>query len=250
MFNIKYPDGASLKKLLYGSLKPLSEVPIRVDDKSFLIRALSPDKNILVEIYVPSVAFETYDVTGETSLTADRDEFIKVIRRGTKRDIVTLRYEDGAEQLYVTLTNAKTGAERNYQVRVIEFGKELIQSLELELPVKFQIETDDLKKLVSDARLIGEELEITYKEGEIEVTSRSESKMFKETLALDKPLLSLESKESMVTSKYDIDLLKTVSSTFEVADIATIEFGPGLPMKIYLSSDDGSKVTFWVAPRA
>ena len=250
MFNVKYPDGSLLKKMLQGSLKPLSEAPIKADENSFLIRGLSPDKNIMVEIYIPSMAFETYDVSGETKVVADRDEFLKAVRRGTKRDTVVLRYEDGSETMILGLINTKTGSERTYQVRVIGFGQELIQSLELDLPVKMQMEPEEFRKIISDAKLVGEELEISYKEGEVTVSSRSEGKEFREVLKLDKPLLSLESKESAVTSMYDIDLLKSVAPSLDIGDVVTVEFGAGLPMKLLVTSDDGSKITVWVAPRA
>ena len=249
MFNLKYPDGALFKKLFYGGLKALSEVPLQVNQTALTLRALSPDKNILIEIYVPSTAFETYDVGGDTLVTGDRDEFLKAVRRSTKKDIVNLRYEDGAEFINLSLINTKTGAERTYRIRVIEYGKELIQSLELELPVKIQIASDDLKKLISDAKLIGDELELLYNEGNLEASSKAEGKEFKEILALDKPLLSIDSKDPSVTSKYDIDLLKNISPSLDVADSATLEFGSGLPLKITLNSDDGSHIIIWIAPR-
>lgn len=250
MFTLRYPDGALFKRLIYGSLKPLSEVPLSVTSESFLIRALSPDKNLLVEVYIPSTAFETYDVTGDALLTLDRDEFTKAVRKGTKRDNVTLRYEDGARYVIFTLTNTKTGAERSYQITVLETGRELIQSLDLDLPVRMQMESKDFKKIISDAKIIGDELEISYNSGEVIVKSISEGKMFEEKLLLDRPLLSLESREDAASSKYDLDLLKSIASTLEAADVVTIEFGAGLPMRIAIAAEDGSRVTFWVAPRS
>jgi len=250
MFNLRYPDGAALKKIFYGTLKPLSEVPIRVDSSSLTVRGLSPDKNILVEIYVPSTAFETYDISAENLITGDRDEFLKVVRRATKKDVINLRWEDGAESMFVSLINTKTGTERTYRVRVLETGKELIQSLELDLPVKVQIASEDLRKIISDAKLVGEELNIAYKDGSLEVSCRSEGKEFRETLSVDKPLLGLESKESTVTSRYDVDLLRTLAPALDAADVAVVEFGAGLPLKLSLTTDDGSRITAWVAPRA
>ena len=249
MFTVRYPDGALFKRLTYGSLKPLSEVPLSVTNESFIIRALSPHKNLLVEVYIPSTAFETYDITNDALLTLDRDEFSKAVRKGTKRDTVTLRYEDGARHVVLTLINTKTGAERTYQITVLETGRELIQSLDLDLPVRIQMESKDFKKTIADAKIIGDELEITYNSGEVIVKSVSEGKMFEEKLLLDRPLLSLESREDAASSKYDLDLLKSIASTLEAADVVTIEFGTGLPMRIALMAEDGAKVTFWIAPR-
>ncbi len=250
MFKVTYPNGSAFKKLLQGALKPLSDVPIQVSDDYFIIRALSPDKNILVEISIPRSAFESYEASGEVSIVASRDQMLKAVRRALRKDTVTLSYEEGSRYLKLILTNMRTGAERAYDIEISEAGTEPVQSIQLELPVRFQIASDDLKKLVRDAKLVGEELELIYKEGSIEVISRSENKMFKQVMGLDKPLYSLESKESMVSSRYDVDLLKSIATSFDAAEIATVEFGSGLPMKITLASDDGSKLIFWIAPRA
>ncbi len=250
MFNLKYPDGAALKKLLYGSIKPLSEVPMKVDQTSLTVRALSPDKNIMVDIYVPSTAFETYDVTSDTLVTGDRDDFLKAVRRGTKKDVVNLRYEDGADLIHYSLINTKTGAERVYRVRVLDYGKELIQALDLDLPVKAQITTDDLKKLINDAKIVGEELELRYSGGKLTARSASEGREFLEVLEQERPLISLTSSEEDAAAKYDVDLLRSVAPALEIADAASLEFGSGYPLKVELRGDDGSRVTIWVAPRA
>jgi proliferating cell nuclear antigen len=248
MFKLTYPVGSNLKKIMQGAVKPLDEVPIKVSD-SFLIRALSPDKNTLTEINIPQTAFDVFDVEGENSIVVDRDQFLKSLRRATRRDSVTFEFKDESRYLNLALINTKTGAERIYQVEIREIGQELIQSLNLDLPIKFQIPTDDLKAIIRNAKIVGEELEIIYKEGKVEISCRSENKMFKQILEFGKPLLNLEAKESMVTSKYDLDLLKTVAVSFDAADVANVEFGPSLPMKIFLDIGDGSTVVFWIAPR-
>ena len=249
MFKLKYPDGAIFKKIMQGSLKPIEEVPIKVSD-TLLVRALSPDKNILVEVTIPQTAFEEFEVEGEQSLTADRDEFLRSIRRATKRDAVILEYIPEERQIKLTLLNTRTGTERSYSIRVMDIAREPVPSLSLELPVSFKIPTEDLKKLIRDVKLVGDIFEIVYNEGRIEVTAESEGKKFHQVMELDKPLISLNSSESMVSSRYDADLLKSVSAAFDIADTATVEFGPDLPMKITILAEDGTQVTYWIASRA
>ncbi len=249
MFKVTYPDGNVIKKIFIGVLRPLDEAPIRVDNEKFLVRALSPDKNVLVEALIPASAFDLFDVGEETTVTADRDQLLKQIRKATKRDTVTLSYERGARYVLLTLQNTRTGSERTYQIEITEAGRELVESINLDLPVQFQILSEDFKKLIRDVKLVGDELELTYKEGTLEASCRAENKLFKQTLTKDNPLLTLNSKESMVASKYDVDLIKSVSAAFDVADLVNVEFGAGLPMKIYLGLEDGTKLTFWIAPR-
>lgn len=249
MFRIKYPIGNVIKRIFQGSLKLLDEVPLKVYEDGLIVRALTPDKNLMVEIHIPHTAFEEFEMDRESSVVVDRASFLRVFRRATKRDSVIMMFEDGSRVLRINLINTKTGAERGYVVDIREVNTELIGSIDIALPVRFQIGSEDLRRIIRDAKLINESLELIYSEGYIEVRSASENKLFKQTLALDKPLYTLESKELRVSSKYDLDILKAISTSLTVADITTVEFGSSLPMKICLNVSDGSTITYWIAPR-
>lgn len=249
MFRIKYPVGAKIKKIFQGSLKPVDEVPMSVDSSRFLVRCLSPDKNLLVEILIPQTAFELFEVDKETTLTVDKLQLMRSLRRVTKKDSILIEFNEGSRVLKLTLTNLKTGVERNYTVDVKEVGSELIGSINVDLPIRFQIPSEDFRKIISDARLINEDLELRYEENNIQVVSTLENKMFKQTLALDRPLYSLEAKESQASSKYDLDLLRALASSLTLTDITTVEFGPSLPLKILIEMSDGSRITYWIASK-
>ncbi|MEM0361543.1 MAG: hypothetical protein QXH57_01435 [Sulfolobales archaeon] len=249
MFKIKYPVGARIKRIFQDSLKPIDEVPISVDADGLLIRALSPDKNLLVEVVMPQTAFELFDVNRRTTLTVDKSQFLRSFRKVGKKDSVLIEFEEGNRALKLTLINMRTGVERNYVVNVREVGNELVSSINIDLPVRFQIPSEDLRKIIADAKLIDEDLELRYEGNRIEVVSTSENKMFKQILALDRPLYFLEAKETQVSSKYDLDLLKALAKSFTLADVTTVEFGPSLPIKISVEIGDGSRITYWIASK-
>ncbi len=248
MFNIKYSDGAALKKYLYGVIKPLSEVPLKVTESEFIIRGLSPDKSVMAEVYIPSQAFEAYSVSASNKLVLDRDEFNRVLKRFTKKDSVTFSYEDGKEEMSIVLTNTKTGAERSYAIRVISL-EEPVEALDVKLHVLTRLESKVLKKLVSDSALVGDELEVSLDDNRLIFKVSSENKWYEMTLEQGKHLLELKSEVKKAKCVYDVDLLKSIKSALTVVDIATLEFGSDLPLKISLVTEEGVKLTFWIAPR-
>lgn len=249
MFKLVYGDGSRFKRILSGVTKPLDAVPIRVSNEGLELRALTPDKNMMLEVVIPGTAFETVEVESETALTLSRDQFLRGIRRATKRDSVTLSYERASRYLRLLLTNIKTGVEREFAVEVSEVATELVEPIQVELPVRFQVSLDDLKRLIGDVKIVGDELELVFRGSSIEVSSVSEGKSYRTVLTLDKPLYRLESKEAMVSSKYDVDYLKTVLSAVSVADLVNVEFGSTLPLKIHVQLEDGTRISAWVAPR-
>lgn len=249
MFKLIYGDGGKFRKIFSGVVKPLDAVPIRVSSEGLELRALTPDKNMMLEVAIPSTAFESIEVEADTTLVLSRDGFLRSIRRASKRDTVTMRYERASRYLKLFLTNIKTGVEREFAVEISEAVAELIEPIQVELPVRFQISLEDLKKLVRDVKIVGDEVELVFKEGFIEVLGSSEGKSYKTSLALDRPLYQLESKEVVVSSKYDVDYVKTVLTALSATDLVNAEFGSGLPLRIYAPLEDGTRISVWIAPR-
>jgi proliferating cell nuclear antigen len=249
VFRLVYGNGSRFKKIFAGLVKPLDNVPIGVTSNGMEMRALTPDKNMMIEVVIPSSSFEVVEVVENTVLALSRDSFLRAIRRASKQDSITLSYEKASRYVKLLLSNIKTGVEREFNIEVSEAIESLVEPLSIDLPVKFQIATDDLKKLIRDVKIVGDELEVTFRENSIDVSSSSEGKSYRTTLRLDRPLYQLESKEVLVSSKYDVDYLKTVASAITVADLVSVEFGSGLPMKIYAPLEDGSRITIWIAPR-
>lgn len=249
MFRLIYGDGGRFKKIFSGVVKPLDIVPVRVSSGGLELRALTPDKNMMLEVVIPSTAFESIEVESDVSLALSRDGFLRSIRRASKRDTVAMQYEKASRYVKLLLTNIKTGVEREFAIEISEAVTELVEPIQVELPVRFQISLEDLKKLVRDVKIVGDEVEFVFKENNIEVLGTSESKSYKTSLTLDRPLYQLESKEVVVSSKYDADYLKTVLPALSIADLVSVEFGSSLPMKVYAPLEDGTRITVWIAPR-
>ncbi|MEM1623359.1 MAG: hypothetical protein QW780_01590 [Sulfolobales archaeon] len=250
MFKLVHGDGGKLKKIFSGVVKPLETVPVRVSSEGLELRSLTPDKNMMLEVFIPSTSFELVEVESETTLALSRDDFLRSIKRASKRDTVTMQYEKASRYVRLLLTNIKTGVEREFSIEISEAVTELIAPIQVELPVRFQISFEDLKKLVRDVKVVGDEIGLVFRENSIEVSGASESKSYRTSLSLDKPLYQLESREVVVSSKYDVDYLRTVLPAISVADLVSVEFGSSLPLKVYTSLEDGTKITIWIAPRA
>lgn len=249
MFSIRYSEGLLFRKYVLSSTKPLSDVPLRVSEDSFLIRGLSPDKSVLIEVSIPGASFTEYSVSGVNDLTLERDEFSKILKKLGRNDIIQLSYEEGSGVVKTKLVNSKSGVERSYDVRISGLEGP-VDPIQVELPVTIKIETSILQRIIKDAKLVGEELTIKYSKDSVEFSSLSEGREYRVTLERGRHLLELTSSSlGVVTSTYDIDLLKTIMSVLSVFDVATLEFGPSLPLKISLLSEEGVSITSWIAPR-
>lgn len=250
MFRIAYPNGTKFKKIMQASIKLIEEIPFHVASDGLTIRALSPDKNVLINLNIPSTSFEEFSVGESTDIVLSKDEFSKAIRRAQRRDTVIMEYEKGSRELKIILFNAKTGVERFFTVSLSEVGVEPVGEIKVTPTVKFQMDGDDLKRIITDAKIVADEVEFVYDNGKIIVQASSEEKSYKTVLEVDKPLLNLEAlTEEKVSCKYSLDLLKGISSALGDAEILILEFGQGLPLKMHMELGGGSTLTVWFAPR-
>jgi len=250
MFRISYPNGTKFKKIMQASIKLIEEIPLSVTTEGLTLRALSPDKNALVNLFIPSTSFEEFNVEEETNIVVIKDEFNKAVRRAQRKDSVILSYERGARELKVILFNAKTGVEREFSVSISEAGMEPVGEIKVEPVVKFQIDGDDLKKIITDAKIVADEIEFIYENERILVRAASEDRSYRTTLELDRPLLNLESAaEGRVSGKYSLDLLKGITTALGSAETLILGFGQNQPLRIYMELEGGGILTVWIAPR-
>ncbi|MEO3992809.1 MAG: hypothetical protein QN229_00615 [Desulfurococcaceae archaeon TW002] len=249
MFSVRYSEGLLFRKYVLSSTKPLSDVPLRVSEDGFLIRGLSPDKSVLVELSIPGSSFTEFSVSGVNDLTLERDEISKVLKKVGKNDSIQLNYDEGSGSVRAKLVNSKSGVERSYEIRVAALEGP-VDPIQIELPVVIRVETSILQRIIKEAKLIGEELTIRCFKDVVEFTSLSEGREYRTSLERGKHLLELTSNVSgAVSSTYDIDLLKTIIPILTIFDVATLELGPSLPLKISLTGEDGVSITSWIAPR-
>ncbi len=230
----------------------MDQVPLVFQPDKFSIEALSPDKVSMIVFELPSSTFEEYNITEEIRIIADRDEFIKSLRRATKRDKVVFEYNSGSREIAVRVVNTRSNIEREYLVPLTEVGFEKIGELDIELEVTASLPTTELVGIIKDAAVVGDEITLTYSSemNAIRISAHSELAEYTTVLKQFQPLSYLEASIGSTIVKYGVDHLKTLTKVLDLADECTIAFGPDKPLRISLEIAGGGKITVWIAPRS
>jgi len=249
MFRLSHGEGTFIKNLFKAALAPLDAAPLYVKSEGLEVKGLSPDRLIMSILTISNIAFEEYQLSEETSLLVDKDELLASFKRLTRRDRVTISYEDGARDLKIVLINTKTGAEREFSAQVKEVGFEPVGDIQLDLEVEAQMSGEALVTLVKDASIVGDELEIRLSGDNLRFISRGEDKEYQASLTRDKGLLSLSSRLENVSAKYSIDLIKQVAKVLDPDSVIIIQYGPNKPLKLQASMGGGASLTYWITPR-
>ncbi|NPA97316.1 MAG: hypothetical protein GXO32_06920 [Crenarchaeota archaeon] len=246
-----YPIGANLKKIAQACSAALEEVPVIFSSEGMIIEGLSPDKAIMLSVFIPATAFEEYNVSEETSVVAPKDEFVKAFKRATKRDRVTFELSPGSREMVIRVTNVRTSVEREYIVSLSEVGYQRIGELDIDLEVNARMPSDELANIVKDVAIVADEatFQFTSETNAIRVQAFGDLGEYRTELKQFKPLTLIESTVSAASSKYSVDHLKILAKVLDLADEVTIAFGPDKPLKAELDIG-GGRVVLWIAPRA
>jgi len=248
---VTYPIGANFKKIAQACSAALEEVPIVFSPEGMVIEGLSPDKAVMLSVFLPSTSFEEYNLAEEISVVAPKDEFVRAFKRATKRDRVTFELTPGSRELIIRVTNVRTSVEREYSVSLSEVGVQRIGELDIELEVTARLPSDELAAIIKDVAIVADEatLQFTSETNSIRVLAFGDLGEYRTELKQFKPLTLIESTVSSASSKYGVDHLKILAKILDLADEVTISFGPDKPLKAVLDIG-GGRITLWIAPRA
>jgi len=250
-FRAVFPNGSKFKKLWQPILKLFEELPLKITNEGIHVKKMSSDNNIMVIFNMSTSAFEEFLVNRDELLVKLMpDELSKVVKRATRDDMVELLYNVGSPYFIIKFINKKTSVEREFKVSALEMGQEEdIQEPDVELSVEASMKPKDLRDIVSDAKLIGDEVTIEAPtHDQIRVMTSEVGKSYEATLSLGNPLLSLiVDKEAR--AKYSVSHLYDASRAYQAAENLTLSFAEDMPLKIDYDMEMGSKLRLWIAPR-
>jgi len=249
LFRLSHGEGTFIKNVFKAALAPLDAAPLYIRSDGLEVKGLSPDRLIMSILTISNIAFEEYQLSEEVSMLVDKDELLASFKRLTRRDKVTISYEDGARDLKITLLNVKTGAEREFSAQIREVGIEPVGDIQLDLEVEAQLSGEVFITIVKDAAVVGDELEIRLAGDSIRFVSRGEDKEYQALLTQDRGLLSLSSKLENASARYSIDLVKQVAKVLDPDAVVILQYGPNKPMKLQASIGGGASLTYWITPR-
>lgn len=247
-----YPSGIVFKRIVTAFKGIVDQIPIVFSSDNFVIEALSPDKVTMVFFEIPSTSFEEYTVTGNISLVADRDDYIKAVRRASKRDKVVFEYLEGSRELKVKVIDIRSNVEREYSVTLNEIGFERLGEINISYEVQAALPTSEFIEIIKDSALIGDEIVFTYSSdlNALKITAHGELAEYETILKPFQPLTLLESSINSTIVRYGVEHLKSLSKILDLADECSIAFGPDKPLKISLTIAGGGKIAAWIAPRS
>ena len=224
--------------------KIIEEGAFIVDNEGLRFKAMDPSHVVMIDYFIPSSAFEEFEVEGEEAIGVNFEDITKIMRRATKEDKLGLETE--GSKLIISLIGKGV---RKFILPQLSLTTESLPEPQIEFNVKVRILSDLFKDMVKDLEPIGDILYLEASEEEFKAKATSD--LGEAEVVIDREsgnIIDFEVKEPSKAS-YSIDYFVDMSAATNAANTVSIEFSTDMPSKIEFELPQEGRLTFYVAPR-
>lgn len=214
------------------------------------LKAMDPSHVMLVELIIPSTAFEEYSVSEETTLIIPLESVAKILRRAGRGSKLMMMSDSSKLTIGII---SKGSTERIFTLPLLSESYEEIPALNLEFDVQAKTSGATLASFLSILEDVGDVLKIkAYNEG-ISLISSSELGEVEVLLTIPTGTLidyQYPSDLEEFTNVYSMEYISILTSITKIAEVATIKLGKDMPCEIDLDLTSSSILKLYIAPRS
>ncbi len=235
-------DIAIFKDAFDSISKIVDEVVCDVDSSGFHVTAIDRSHICFVELNLePTVFNEQFDVESPVRLCIDTQEFMRILKRAKKTDVLKLCTADEGN----LIINFLGDVDRKFKIRLIDMEYESPRVPDLELPCGVEVDSGLLKDAIVDMELFSDKLIFLIDNECFNVSTNGE---FGD--ASFQYLHGENGINEVVKSSFSINKLKDIFSASKFSDIVNISLGNDMPMVINFALSTGNgNLKFLLAPR-
>jgi len=259
-----YDSAKTIREIIASIAEIVEEGNFYAKEDGLEFSAMDESRVAMAILKIPRTTFQTYEFETE----GDKDAIVmgvnftdlkKIMRRGGAKDSIMLSLKKIKEKQYFSVTFYRDSLdertmERSFSLPLLEIPEERINIGKLEYDVLVEFSPAKFfNDIISDAKVVGEDLRIVADSGNKEIKFIAES----ETGEHYEYLARLEREETVINweikddaeSLYSIDFLAKIAKASKVADLVRLEFSSEKPIKVTYLIGGGIELVYLLAPR-
>jgi|SRR5215467_15806040 len=247
MFFAKTATSSEWKAVAAAIKTLVEEATFEATSESMTFRAMDPSHVALVDLLMPNVSFEKYEVDKPFKFSLRVEDLVKLIGRSDSKDSVEIA---STEEDAVSVKFAN-GYKREFTIHLIESTGGAAPLPKLEFDTKATLTKGIFEKVLSDISVVSDQVTILATKDKLIFSGKSD--VGKAEIGLEKndaDVLDLQvGAESKAT--YSIDYLIGITKAVGgVSDTLLAEFSTKKPIRLeFKLNDQGARVHYFLAPR-
>lgn len=243
-----FPEAKGWSTVFTGVAKIVDEILLTFKKDGVHARAMDSAHLAMVDLFIPSDAFETYTVMEETNLGIRLDDINNVLKRASKNDKLSISYEEKSNVLSLKFIGQ---IKREFLINLIELSENTPAMPKLPIEVNAVIIPTALKEAIKDIGTISDYAIFEAEKNVFYIKAKSSrGSVSLEFTKESGYLLEYEIKgDKKVKTSYGIKYLEYLTSVADDAVSATLGFSTNAPLKLDYKIPNDVQLTFLLAPR-
>lgn len=251
-FRMVLNDHKTWMKIVEAATAVGDQAAFRVKPGGLHLRMMDPIRILMLDMEFPASSFEEYSCTEDTEIAFNIEDMMKILRRGQTGDVITLEdHPDKDNKLFINFKGANS--------RTFTLG--LLSDLKIEeLPLPKVSPSNISAKLTFEAFSIAvKDAKVPQGSDQVTITASDKDLLtiysdgdtgdaVNEFRRGSEALLDLEFKEKAV-SRYATSYLEAMLKADGLSETAALQFSTNLPLKVILTTAEGGRLTYYLAPR-
>ncbi|MEO0202332.1 MAG: proliferating cell nuclear antigen (pcna) [candidate division WOR-3 bacterium] len=237
MFKAIFPEAKTWKNIIEA-------ISILVDEGVFIagpgeikLRAMDPSRVAMVDLEIPSSAFESYECDSEIPIGVNFDDMKSIVKRAKSDE--KLELEIAQARLKIKLIG------KTFSMPLLDLGKEELSIPKISFSVNTRLLTSALEEAIKDAEVVSDFIKIIAENDLLKIMASGDRGEVEIEITSGE-LLSIELKEPS-HALYSLNYLKKMMT--DLSDVCTLMFSTDMPLRLDFNMAIGGKVTYYLAPR-
>lgn len=239
MFKATISDTKSWKNSIDAISALIDEGTFQIDSDGLKLRAMDPSQIALIDFFLPSKAFEKYEVDKPTNIGVDFAELSKITKRSRPEDKIELSLDTRFNMVF------KGKITRKFNIAVIDSSSTPPKEPNIEFTAEVKIAPAVIKEALKDAEIVSNHVALKINGG-ISIKSDGDTGSADITFSDDSILDIKVQKEARAV--FSLDHLNNLLKAAEIPSVVILNLKSDAPLKVEYAIGEG-KVVYYLAPR-
>jgi len=224
----------------------ISEATLEFDEKGMTLTAMDVSNICMVIFRFKSLGMSSYVLGTNKSVGININDMKAILKRGKKKEKLKMLFEE--DKIEIMFTGKSV---RKFGLPILDLGPKESQKIpELDFSVSVDMEGEQFKEMISDAKFAGESMMMAVTEEHIVAsTSGDNLKTWLLELLPDANLIiSMSEGKEKAVSKFSTDYMEKISAGVKISNKVKISLGMNYPVLIEFLSEHLDVKTI-LAPR-
>lgn len=230
-----------------------SHITLQFEDEKLYIQSMDKSHICLADIEIQKKWFSFYECSTKHKISIDSTHFAILMNYALKHDKLELKYEENdCEKLFINFLNEKESKgsfDHFFELNLIDVDEDNLGIPEVNYDVEFTIEAKKLVEVFSELNTFGQDLNIICNESIMELNANGDSTKLKVNIPVDDLDEYAISEGEELNISFSLNHLCKMCLSMKLCATINVSLSGEYPMSLIYNLGEGSKVSFFIAPK-